>query len=92
MQQDQNYESEEDEKVAAVGVACGRPIAALGIATDGPIDLGSDSNDDKNISIDSVPKMKWLPNVAWLQELEEINQSIYANNTELRRLLHEVEK
>lgn len=30
--------------------------------------------------------------MTWLQELEEINQSIEVNNSELRRLLQEVDK
>ena len=88
MKQDQKFESEEDEKVTAAGVARGRPIdlgsdfgderriTTLGITIDVPINLGLDSDDETKISINSVPKMKRSPNAAWLQEIEDINKRI----------------
>lgn len=48
-------------------------IKTLRIAADGPIELGSDSSDETKILADVVLNMKRAPNVAWLQELEEIN-------------------
>jgi len=36
--------------------------------------------------------MKMAPNVAWLQELDEISQRIQAKNAKLKRLLQETEK
>lgn len=88
LQQDHESESEEEEKVTTAGFTQGRPIdlgsnsdderkiAALGIAVDGPIDLGSNLGNEKKVSIGIAPKEKRTPNVAWLQELEEINQII----------------
>lgn len=67
-------------------------IAAFWIATDGPINLVFDSDNEKKFSVDVVAKTKRAPNAAWLQELEEINQSIQVENVELRRLLQEEKK
>jgi len=61
-------------------------FAALGITTGGPIDLGSDSSNESMISTDIMKRA--LP-TAGLQELEEINHHIQAENDELRRLLQE---
>lgn len=92
MQQDQEFESEDDEKIIAARFTSSGPIdlgsysseemkiATLGIATDGLIDLGSVLGNETNISAGVVPKMKRSLNVAWLQELEEINQSIQMKN------------
>ena len=57
------------------------------IVAEGPIDLGSNSSDETKISTDIVTKMKRTLTAAEFQELEEINQSIQAENTELIRLL-----
>jgi len=54
--------------------------------------LGSDSGNQPKVSIGIIPKMKGTPNVAWLHELEEINQTVKIENTELRRLLEEAER
>jgi len=62
-------------------------FATLGIVTKGPIDLGSDSNNESRISTD-ITKRTLL--TAGLQELKEINHCIQAKNAELRRLLQEV--
>lgn len=66
-------------------------IVSLGIVKYGPINLGFDLRDEKNISVGVVKKMTRAPNTAWLQELEEINQSIQEKNVELRRLLQNEE-
>ena len=55
-------------------------IPALGIADDGHIDLGYDSDDETNISTYVVPKTRREPKTTWLQEREENNQSIQAEN------------
>jgi len=76
MQQDHESESEEYEKVTTTVFTPGRQIdlgsysgdemkiGDLGIATDGPINLGSDSGNQTKVSIDVAPKMKMTPNVA----------------------------
>ncbi|MCY6524831.1 hypothetical protein, partial [Actinobacillus pleuropneumoniae] len=66
-------------------------IAALWVAKYGPINLGSDLGNETNISTYVVPKIR-EQNDAWLQEHEEINQSIQAGNAELRRLLQKSEE
>lgn len=100
----QESEPEEDEKVTVARFTGSGPIdlgsysgdemniATFGIPTDGPIDLGFDSSNETKISSDVVPKTKRAPNVAWLQEIEEINQRVHANNIELKRLLQEEKK
>lgn len=92
MQQDQTFESEEDEKVTATSFPQSKPIdlgsdyvderriATLGIATDGPFYLGSNSSDEAKISIDIVPNMQRAPNVVALQELKDTNQNLQAEN------------
>ena len=88
----------------AVGIVRGKPIdlgydsddemnlAAFGITKRGPIALGSDSVNETKISTDMVAKMKRTLTTTGLQELEEINQSIQVENTELRGLLQEANK
>lgn len=104
MQQNQEYESEDEEKIIVVGFVGVGPIylgsdsgdemniVALGIAEDGPVDLGFDSSDERNISAYILLKVRREPKVSWLQEFEEINQSIQAENNELRRLLQEAQE
>jgi len=47
---------------------------------------------ETNISTNIVPNMKKAQNIAWIQEIKEIKQSIQVQNVELRRLLQEAEE
>ena len=67
-------------------------IASLRITEDGPINFGFDFGNETNISVDVMHKLKRAPNVAWLQEIEGVNQRSRVENVKLRRLLQESDK
>ncbi len=81
MQKDQEFGSEDDEKITVARFACGGPIdlgldsvdkmkiATLGVAVHGLVDLGPNSENETNILVDIVLNIKMAPYVPLVQEL-----------------------